>query len=300
MTNPFSVWLLAIRPKTLPLSCSAIILGTALAYYQGNFDLLIFILALVTAILLQVISNLANDFGDLKHGADNAQRVGPLRVMNAGLVSESAMKKALFIAIGLAIASGISLLVQAFANQLWLIITFIVLGSLAIVAAITYTMGDKPYGYRGLGDISVFLFFGLVGVIGSFTLYQGEFYGLLMLPASSCGLLSCSVLNINNIRDMKTDLAAGKVTLAARLGYKGARAYHWCLLGLAELFIIVFILLANMPITTWLHLLALPVLIVSTNRLKNVDDATIMNNQLKNTAIATFVFCSLFSIGLVL
>ena len=216
MKSAILIWLSAIRPKTLPLSISAIILGSAIAAFDGFFNVTIFSLALITATLLQIVSNLANDYGDAETGADNENRVGPKRVMQAGLVTKAQMKKALVFSILLTFSLGVTLIYYAFKDDFMMVIVFLVLGILAIAAAIMYTMGKSPYGYSGYGDISVFIFFGLVGVIGSYTLFSQEFYPLLILPACFCGFLSASVLNINNIRDLASDIKVGKFTLAAQ------------------------------------------------------------------------------------
>lgn len=250
--------------------------------------------------LLQVVSNLANDYGDAESGADNASRVGPIRVMQAGLVTKAGMQRALIMAISIAVILGLILIYFAFKDSLSLILIFVGIGLSSIVAAITYTMGKLPYGYSGYGDISVLVFFGLVGVIGSYTLFSLQFYPLLILPASICGLLSASVLNINNIRDLSTDIEAGKYTLAARLGYRNAIYYHWCLILTAEILTITYILQADLPLATWLHLLVFPVFIFITRELKNYKNAPLMNKQLKYTVLTTFAYCSLLAIGLLI
>ncbi len=300
MKTTIYTWLSAIRPKTLPLAISSIILGSSIAAYDGFFDLTIFYLALFTAMLLQVVSNLANDYGDAETGADNEQRVGPQRVMQAGLVTKAEMKNALFISISVTVLLGVVLIYTAFKDDLMMTIVFLGLGVLAIVAAVMYTMGEHPYGYSGYGDISVFIFFGLVGVIGSYTLFSRELYFLLLLPASLCGFLSASVLNINNIRDLSSDIQVGKFTLAARLSYKKAIIYHWLLFVLAETSTIAFIVLAELPKVTWLHLLLVPLFIYIGKQLPKYDDGQLMNEQLRNTVLGTFAYCSLIAIGLVL
>ena len=297
MISNFSIWLTAIRPKTLPLASGAIILGSAIAHHDGFFNASIFILALLTAILLQIVSNLANDYGDAISGADTEERVGPKRVVQAGLVTKSAMQKALALVVTLTIISGVSLVLIAFPDDLLLVFCFILLGFSAIIAAITYTVGKSPYGYLGFGDISVFVFFGLVGVIGSYALYNTDIYWSLLLPASSCGLLAVSVLNINNLRDLKSDIKAGKYTFAARIGYKKAIVYHWIILLLAEVLILSYIYSNNLPNYTYLHLLVVPILINVAFKVKHYSDAPLMNQQLRNTSMMSFIFCGLFALG---
>lgn len=299
MNSAVLIWLAAIRPKTLPLACSAIILASAIAAYDGIFDLSIFILSLTTAVLLQIVSNLANDYGDAISGADNEKRVGPLRVMQAGLVNQKDMKKALVLSVSFAIISGVSLVYLAFIDSIFWISLFILMGGGAIVAAITYTMGSKPYGYRGYGDISVFIFFGLVGVLGCYALYGKTLNVDLLLPATCCGLLCSSVLNINNLRDFYTDSQAGKHTLVVKIGTRNAIIYHWVIFFLAELSTAAYIVLNSLPLLTWLHLIPFTFLIKSSLTLSNFAMAELMNKQLKITVLSTFSYCCLFSMGLV-
>ncbi len=300
MPDTLSIWLSAIRPKTLPLACGAIFLGSGLAVFHGHFQPGILILALITAVLLQVISNLANDYGDAVSGADNEQRQGPRRVMQAGLVTQVQMKKAIALASGLAVVSGLALLFTAFGQNWQAILGFIGLGLLAIIAAITYTMGKSPYGYRGLGDISVFLFFGLLGVLGSYYLYSQSLSWVLMLPAASCGLLSAAVLNINNTRDIKTDKAAGKITLAVRLGRQRACFYQWGLIFSALLCTLAFIDTQAFSWPIWLFLFTLVPLFSGATKLAHSEQAEVLNQQLKRTALSSFFYCLLLGLGLVL
>ncbi len=300
MKSAILIWLSAIRPKTLPLAISAIIVGSSIAAYDGFFDSTIFSLALITAILLQVVSNLANDYGDAETGADNENRIGPKRVMQQGLVSKAEMKQALFISVLITFSIGVLLIYLAFQDDFILAISFLVLGISAIAAAVLYTMGKSPYGYSGYGDISVFIFFGLVGVIGSYALFSRDLYPLLILPACFCGFLSASVLNINNIRDLSSDIQVGKFTFAAQLGYKKAFIYHWLLLLLAEISAMTFIVLADLPNMTWLHLLIVPLFIYIGRQLPKYDNGQLMNEQLRNTVLGTFAYCSLITVGMFL
>ncbi|GHX84699.1 1,4-dihydroxy-2-naphthoate octaprenyltransferase [Vibrio cholerae] len=189
MNNSVQIWLDAARPKTLPLALISILTGSALAFSAGNFHWLIAVLALLTATLLQILSNLANDYGDAVKGTDNHARLGPMRAIQSGAVSLSDMKRAMAINVILTMVSGLALVLYAFDN-LQNILIFIGLGVLAILAAIAYTVGNKPYGYVGLGDLSVFLFFGLLGVSGSFFLHTGYIEWSLLLPSLGCGLLA--------------------------------------------------------------------------------------------------------------
>ncbi|MDF5223169.1 1,4-dihydroxy-2-naphthoate polyprenyltransferase, partial [Vibrio parahaemolyticus] len=245
------MWLEAARPKTLPLALVSILTGSVLAYSAGHFSLTIAIMAFVTATLLQILSNLANDYGDSVQGTDNDKRLGPLRAMQSGAVSAKQMKQAIIFNIALTAISGLVLVFYSL-SSLESIVTFIGLGILAILAAIAYTMGSKPYGYVGLGDISVFLFFGLLGVSGTYFLHTGHVDTTLFLPALGCGLLAVAVLNINNMRDIENDRECGKRTVAVRLGQRKAKQYHFVLLGGAILAFAAYLLIQDKPL--WISL----------------------------------------------
>ena len=303
--NNLSVWLLALRLRTLPLATASIIVAAGIAVHHQIFNLTVFLLSLSTALLLQILSNLANDYGDAATGADDENRVGPLRAMQTGVITQKSMKFAIQITTVLTLISGLSLLFIALAGDLtsWLI--FIGLGALAIIAAITYTMGKLPYGYHALGDLAVFLFFGLLGVIGSFYLYGLNADWALLLPASSIGMLSAAVLNINNIRDVENDTKHNKTTLVVLYGRSVAFKYHLFLITLAPLLSAIY--LSNLENTqTWqyIFLLAMSPLIKSCLALKEALDkenmsGEVFNEQLKNTAISTFVFAMLFALVLI-
>ncbi|NUW68752.1 1,4-dihydroxy-2-naphthoate polyprenyltransferase [Vibrio coralliilyticus] len=245
------IWLDAARPKTLPLALVSILTGSVLAYSTHQFSWMIAILAFLTATLLQILSNLANDYGDAVKGTDNDKRLGPMRAIQSGAVTQADMKQAIGINIVLTMLAGLALVFYAL-DSLQSILAFIGLGVLAIVAAIAYTVGNKPYGYVGLGDVSVFIFFGLLGVAGTFFLHTGIVAPLLVLPAIGCGLLAVAVLNINNMRDIENDEECGKRTVAVRLGQKNAKHYHTMLLAGAVVAFIVYLLLQ--PVAVWLSL----------------------------------------------
>ncbi|MDA0120428.1 1,4-dihydroxy-2-naphthoate polyprenyltransferase [Vibrio sp. T11.5] len=249
MKQSLRIWLDAARPKTLPLALVSILTGSVLAYSTHHFSWVIGVLAFVTATLLQILSNLANDYGDAIKGTDNDRRLGPTRAVQSGAVTQADMRLAIVINVGLTIIAGLALVFYAL-DSLQSILTFIGLGILAIVAAIAYTVGNKPYGYVGLGDISVFIFFGLLGVAGTFFLHTGLIAPLLVLPSVGCGLLAVAVLNINNMRDIENDEECGKRTVAVRLGQKNAKHYHALLLAGAVFAFIVYLLLQ--PASIWL------------------------------------------------
>lgn len=223
-------WIKAFRLRTLPLSFSNIILGTALASIDFDINHLVFGLILSTTLLLQIVSNLANDFGDAKKGTDNNNRVGPERAVQSGLISLQQMKTGIIISSILAFVSGIGLLYVAFDGQFnYYFVLFLTLGLGAIAAAIKYTVGKKAYGYSGMGDVFVFIFFGLVGVLGTYYLLTQSFQLIMILPAITMGAFSTAVLNLNNMRDIDNDKEMEKNTLVVNMGSENAKKYHYSL-----------------------------------------------------------------------
>lgn len=296
-----SVWLHAARPRTLPLATACIIMGSGLAAADGSFSWLVALFSFITAILLQILSNLANDYGDSFHGADHVERQGPKRAVQSGLVTSAQMKRAILLTSLLAVVSGILLLWFAFGNKsLSFTVLFILLGAAAIGAAITYTAGKMPYGYVGLGDLAVLIFFGWVGVIGSYFLQTNRFSWETVLPATACGLLAVAVLNVNNIRDMDSDRIAGKNSIPVRLGLRRARIYHWMLLALATLLTVIYCLLNSSSFWQYLFLAAVPLLIRNGLAIDQATELPALNPWLKQLSIASLVFVTLFSIGQVL
>lgn len=292
-------WLESLRPKTLPLAFAAIVVGTVLAWWQGYFDPLVAVLALITAGLLQILSNLANDYGDAVKGSDKPDRIGPLRGMQKGAISLAQMKRALIIVIVLSCISGL-LLVTAATQTLADFIGFLVLGGLSIVAAITYTIGKRPYGYLGLGDISVLIFFGWLSVMGSWYLQTHMLIPAVILPATACGLLATAVLNINNLRDIDSDRENGKNTLVVRLGPINARRYHVGLLVGALLCLALFNLLSLHSLWGWLFLLAAPLLIKQARFVLRERDPRAMPPMLERTVKGALLTNLLFVIGIIL
>ena len=222
-----SVWFAAARLRTLPLSVSGILVGNGIAWIEGSFSWSLFILALLTTIAFQVLSNFANDYGDGVKGTDNDQRLGPKRVLQQGLLTKAALKKGIQITAGVSLLFALSLIYLAFGSEDWgKALFFIALGLASIIAAIKYTIGDSAYGYYALGDLFVFLFFGGVSVLGSYYLQTQLLPLTLILPAASIGLFSTAVLNLNNLRDMDNDRASNKLTVPLLLGYDKGRIYH--------------------------------------------------------------------------
>lgn len=225
-------WIQSARLRTIPLAISGILLGVAVAKLHGNTDWQVSILAVITAILLQVLSNYANDYGDFLKGTDKAAGRKD-RMLTTGSISEHTMKKALIIVASLAFLTGISMLLVSFSHALinkQNIFFFVGLGIAAIIAAITYTVGKRAYGYFGLGDIFVFVFFGIVPVLGMTKLLGCSFGFDIAIAGAGMGFLSTAVLNTNNYRDIETDRLSNKITLAVRMGVKWNLFYHRILL----------------------------------------------------------------------
>ncbi|WP_281772588.1 1,4-dihydroxy-2-naphthoate polyprenyltransferase [Haemophilus parahaemolyticus] len=258
--STFAIWFSTARPKTLPLALASIIIGSALAYWAGKFDLITTQLAFITTILLQVLSNFANDYGDHVKGSDTAERIGPLRAIQHGAITGEQLKMAVIILSALSFISGAALSFYAYEGIEDLLV-FLGLGVISIVAAITYTVGKKAYGYLGLGDLFVLIFFGFVAVIGVFYLQAHSLPLMIFIPAFGCGLLSVAVLNINNLRDINQDRKAGKNTLIVRIGSKNGRIYHAILLALSVVSYLIFAILNFEHWYNYFFLLAVPLLV---------------------------------------
>lgn len=296
-----NAWISAARPRTLPLALSSILMGNFLAAATHSFSWPICLLTFLTTILLQILSNLANDYGDAVNGKDTDARIGPARAVQSGAISAVAMRRAVGFFSILSLVSGLSLLYVALDTaNLQIFLSFLGLGILAIIAAITYTAGKKPYGYAGLGDLSVLIFFGWVGVLGSYYLQTQQINWALLLPASSCGLFAVGVLNLNNMRDIDSDALTGKRSIPVRLGRKKAVVYHWSLLILGMICSVFYLFLFRNSPSQWLFLFSFPLfirngLVVSNN--KNPRD---LDPYLKQMALSTLLFVVLFGIGFLL
>jgi len=254
-------WIRAARPRTVLLSFSGVLLGSFLAINQvpepveGPFLWLTLLFCALTAVLLQILSNLANDYGDYKKGIDGEKRVGPQREMQSGAITEKEMKLGLAVTAGLCLVSG-ALLIFVFAKLSWQeLAIFAALGIGAVLAALFYTLGKHPYGYRGLGDLYCFLFFGWAAVAGTFYLATKNLDFSVLLPASAMGFLSNAVLNINNMRDYENDKASGKNSLVVKLGLKKAFVYHCLLIGLAFVCLTIYLVLHHAAWYSYLFLL---------------------------------------------
>lgn len=289
-------WIAAFRLRTLPLALSCIGMGGFLAASAGKFRGSVFFMCCLTTVLLQILSNLANDYGDSVNGADHAGRKGPSRAVQTGAISLQQMRSAVILFVLLSLASGVYLLWLSFGWNAKAFLFFLILGLLSIAAAIAYTVGRKPYGYMGLGDISVLVFFGLVGVLGSVYLFTGELNAWQSLPALSCGFFSMAVLNINNIRDIESDKAAGKFSIPVRIGREKATQYHWFLLIAGFSCTLIYSLLTYR--SPW-QFLFVPVfaLLVRNGISVSTLPSEKLDPFLKQMALSTLLFVLLFGIG---
>ncbi|WP_178985450.1 1,4-dihydroxy-2-naphthoate octaprenyltransferase [Winogradskyella helgolandensis] len=294
-------WLSAMRLRTLPLSVSGIILGGCFAYYNGHFNQWIFIFALLTTISLQILSNLANDYGDGVRGTDNDERVGPQRAIQSGAITPDEMMDGIKLNVIIVIISTMVLIWNAFApGSILNILLFLLLGGLSVYAALNYTMGKSPYGYRALGDVFVFVFFGLVSTLGSYFLFMHTIDHVVILPAISIGLLSMGVLNLNNMRDIESDTNAGKITLAIKLGKKDAKRYHFALIIGAMLTTMLFSVLYYVEPYNFLYLVAFIPLLIHVKKIKGAKSANDFDSQLKVLALSTFLMAILLGVGYIL
>lgn len=292
-------WLKAMRLRTLPLAVASIGMGAFLAASRGAFRLDVFIMALLTTLLLQILSNLANDYGDSIHGADHSDREGPDRAVQSGAISKKQMIRAIMLFVALTLVSGVTLLLLADLSYK-IFYAFLALGFIAIVAAILYTNGYRPYGYMGLGDISVFVFFGWLGVLGTYYLMAGDMSWDLLLPGSACGLFTVGVLNLNNIRDIDSDLIAGKLSIPARLGRHRANVYHIALLVAGLLCAALYTILHYQQATQLLFLVVVPLLYLNIRAVLTKLNPRELDPYLKQMALSTLIFVLFFGIGIIL
>lgn len=295
-------WVEAARPRTLPLAVASIMLGNMLAYSQGTFDWIIAILAILTTVALQVLSNFANDFGDSMNGVDNQDRKVALRAVQTGKINREEMKKVVVFTATLSFFMGMGLLAYSLQDASWDIwMKFLGLGVACIAAAIAYTVGKRPYGYMGLGDLSVFLFFGLVGTMGSYFLQTKTLPWHIALPAAGCGLLSVAVLNLNNLRDLENDKRTGKYSIPVLIGKTLGFYYQKALLFIGILPFASYHLIAyQVGASTTSNLLILlgyyPIIIMLRELNPNMTPAEI-DPYLKKTALRTLLLILLFGIS---
>jgi len=299
--NTTQIWLKAFRLRTLPLAVSATALGSLLAFAENRFKWGVFIFGTLTTLLLQILSNLANDYGDARKGTDNENRLGPLRVTQSGLVSQRQIRWMIAVFILLSLVSGSMLIWFGLQEgNLLLYALFFLMGVSAIYAAIKYTIGKRPYGYVGFGDIMVFIYFGILGVVGTYFLHTQSFHITILLPASSVGLFSAGVLNLNNLRDHDNDALNGKHTLVVRMGVPWAKIYHVVLLFTALVLAVIYTLLHFESYYQLIFLLPVPLLISDVLKVITNTVPVELNGELKKLAVATLLFSLSFGLGLVL
>ncbi|WP_386692053.1 MULTISPECIES: 1,4-dihydroxy-2-naphthoate polyprenyltransferase [unclassified Lonepinella] len=291
-------WFDTIRPKTLPLAVAIILTGSALAQWHGTLNWSVTLLCLLTATLLQIVSNFANDYGDYQKGSDTAERIGPLRGIQQGQMTATQLRNGLMAVCVASFISGASLIALAYETTQDLI-AFAILGVLAILAAITYTVGKKPYGYLGLGDISVFLFFGLLAVCGTYYLQAHSLDWSIFLPAAACGFLSTAVLNINNLRDIEQDRKAGKNTLIVRIGAENGRIYHCILLSSAVLCYAIFAIV-HKPLLLMIIAIIAVLLAKHARFVYQQKDPMALRPMLGKMSMLALVSTVLFSLGLLI
>jgi 1,4-dihydroxy-2-naphthoate polyprenyltransferase len=299
--NATQIWLSAFRLRTLPLAVSATTLGSLLAHAENRFRWGVFIFGTLTTLFLQILSNLANDYGDARKGTDNEQRLGPLRVTQSGLVSQKQMRWMITVFVLLSLLSGSLLIWSGLrGDNMLLYVLFFLLGLSAIFAAVKYTIGRRPYGYVGFGDIMVFIYFGILGVAGTYFLHTHTLHPTILLPASSVGLFSAGVLNLNNLRDHENDAMNGKHTLVVRMGVRWAKTYHVILLLTALVLALIYTVLHFKSYYQLIFLLPVPLLISDINKVITNTVPIELNRELKRLAVATLLFSLSFGIGLVL
>lgn len=291
-------WIEAIRPRTLPLSLAGIVFGSAIAFKDGFVDWVIFTLSISTTLLFQILSNLANDYGDGVKGTDNKDRVGPTRAIQSGIISQKEMKNAIVFTAVLSFISAGTLIYFGTQNMpLSVMWSYVALAIFCVLAAITYTVGKRAYGYHGHGDVMVFIFFGLVSVLGVYSLYTKTFNINNVLPAISIGLLSVAVLNLNNMRDYASDKKAGKNTLVVKIGVDFAKMYHTLLIFIALICLFSFLIKSTkiVEFIAFLPAISLGLHIMKVAKIKTTKD---FDPELKVVALSTFAIAVLYFVSI--
>jgi 1,4-dihydroxy-2-naphthoate octaprenyltransferase len=294
--SKFNIWIRAARLRTLPLSLSGILVGNALCIQHANFSWLLFGFMILTAAAFQIVSNFANDYGDGVKGTDNNERVGPKRVLQEGLLSRTALKRGIAVVSIVALILAIWVIVMAFGkDSVVYFLVFMVFSLLSIWAAISYTVGDKAYGYRGMGDLFVLLFFGGLSVLGSHFVQLKLLTDTAAYLSLAIGFLSVGVLNLNNMRDRESDGAVGKNTIAVYLGAQRSKQYHLFLI-VTSIFLIVFVFLQSEQKIFWLPLFALIPLGIHIGVVVKNKDPKKLDPELKKLALTTFLLSILIFI----
>jgi 1,4-dihydroxy-2-naphthoate octaprenyltransferase len=302
-------WIEAARLRTLPLSVSGIIVGSMYALANPTDDVLtptevfnwkLFAFAIITTLGLQILSNFANDYGDGMKGTDNEDRVGPKRTIQSGVITPQAMKRAIVLTSVLTLLSAIYLIYLAFgAHNLGYSLFYLILGIAAIASAIRYTVGNSAYGYRGFGDVFVFVFFGLVSTLGVNFLYSKQLDAILFLPAIAIGFLSVAVLNLNNMRDEASDRKSGKNTLVVKMGIENAKKYHYFLIVGAMILVLLFAVLSNFNFDQYLFVLAYFPLVKHVVTVSKNHNSRLLDPELKKVALSTFALSVLLALCMI-
>jgi len=296
----FKSWIKAYRLRTLPLALSVILTGSFLAIQDGVYNNWVIGLSLLTTLLLQILSNLANDYGDSMKGTDNHQRIGPRRTVQSGEISREAMKKAIMLFASLSLLSGVALLYFAFGDDFKMALIFLIIGLAAIWAAVKYTVGKNAYGYSGLGDLFVFVFFGLVGVLGSYYLNTHTLNITVLLPAAAMGLFSAGVLNLNNMRDIDNDIRSGKHTLASKMGIVEAKKYHMILIFFGWILLLAWMMLQRGHQERLILLVALPFFVYDVFKVMHTKTQAGLDPYLRKLALKTLLVALLFGVAILI
>lgn len=302
-------WIEAARLRTLPLSVSGIIVGSMYALANPTDDVLtptevfnwkLLAFAIITTLGLQILSNFANDYGDGMKGTDNEDRVGPKRTIQSGVITPQAMKRAIVLTSVLTLLSAIYLIYLAFgAHNLGYSLFYLILGIAAIASAIRYTVGNSAYGYRGFGDVFVFVFFGLVSTLGVNFLYSKQLDAILFLPATAIGFLSVAVLNLNNMRDEASDRKSGKNTLVVKMGIENAKKYHYFLIVSAMILVLLFAFLSNFNFDQYLFVLAYFPIVKHVVTVSKNHNSKLLDPELKKVALSTFALSVLLALCMI-
>ena len=296
-----SIWVSTMRLRTLPLSISGIILASCFAYYKGVFNWSICILAILTTLSFQILSNFANDYGDGVKGTDNNGRIGPERAIQSGRISEKKMLNVIKLNVVISLILTGLLIFKSFGSKyIVFTIVFLLLGIASVVAAMRYTVGKKAYGYKGLGDVFVFIFFGLVSVIGCYVLFAKTIDNIVFLPACTIGLLSTAVLNLNNMRDRISDKKSNKITLAVKMGEKKVRLYHNILIVLAIVLSILFGVIYYKSLYNLIYMVAYIPLIIHLIKVNRTKNPKLLDPELKKLALTTVLLAILMGAGCIL
>ncbi len=296
---PFKSWIKAFRLRTLPLALASVLMGSFVAINTQSYRLNVIVLAIITTLLLQILSNLANDYGDGIKGTDNDDRLGPKRTVQSGEITPRQMKNGIIVFSLLSFISGAWLIFESTYFSITSVV-FLILGIGAIAASIKYTVGRKAYGYSGFGDLFVFIFFGPVAVIGTSYLASQTFNYTIILPAFAIGFLSTGVLNLNNMRDITNDKKSGKHTIALNLGIAKAKIYHYLLICSSLTLLLIYSALNYISIWQFMYVIMFPLFIYDLVQIKRTNENKLLDPFLKSLALSILTLTILFGIGLLI